>query len=110
MIPRIVIGVVAVLGLIPGCVFSYAADNPSPLLYLIFAPILPFLGTCPFPVNMSDGLGLGDIYCWPVLPCLVVIILGTWGFIKKSKKIALIFLGIVILSWGLTYVRFFAFA
>jgi hypothetical protein len=110
MVARIVIIVVAVVGLIPGWIFSYAADNPNPLLYLLFAPIFPFLGTCPFPFDASNGLGLGDIYYWPILPCLTTIAMGIFGFIKKSKTVALIFTGAVVLSWGLTYIRCFTLA
>jgi hypothetical protein len=110
MVARSVIIVVLLLGLVPGWVFSYTADDPNVFLYLFFAPILPFLGTCPFPVDMSNGLGLGDIYGWPVLPCLITIALGIFGFIRKSKIAALIFTGVIVLSWGLTYLRFFALA
>lgn len=107
MTARIVIAGATIVGLIPGCVFSYASDNPNPLLYLIFAPIFPFLGTCPFPIDASNGLGLEDIYFWPILPCLIALALAIFGLVRNSVIVALAFSGVIAVSWALTFIRFF---
>ena len=82
---------------------SYPSGNGEPQ-YLSFVLVVPFVGTCPFPINGNVNIG-SDLYYWPELVGLATAGLGVVGIANGRLRYAAIFVGILIVCWRLTLFR-----
>ena len=67
--------------------------------------LIPFFGTCPFPLGQPNTLE--EVDYWPFYFGLLTAGLGIGGIVSKKIIFSAAFLVIIILSWGLTFLRLF---
>ena len=99
VIPRCIVSISGFASFLPGLLF-YPGHPACWTLFLLFS------GFCPVPLGPSEGhYNERSGHVWTLVLFSIFVLLGSISFIKKSKRLAIVFASLVVASFGMVVLR-----